>query len=128
MVAERSALTLHLPDRVGVAAEVKCKVALRVVTGKRSSHLARWNGRNVFVKLFFDKRRARIHWQREKAGIEALVNRSLLTPTLLYAGWLPAERAYVLITEALIGAETLHDCWTQARNAAGKLELLRMAE
>lgn len=126
MIAERNGFTLHLPSSVS-AAEVSCRTALRIVSHKRSSYLARWNGRDVFVKLFFDKRRARVHWQREKSGIEALAARSLLTPTLLYAGWLPAQRAYVLITEALIGAQTLADLWAQARDADVKLALLRMA-
>lgn len=126
MVAESGALTLHLPDRSGVAAEVSCGPPLRVIAGKRSSHLARWNGRDVFVKLFFDKRRARVHWQREKSGIEALADRSLLTPALLYAGWLPAQRAYVLITEALIDAQTLSESWARAPDMDTRLELLRL--
>jgi tRNA A-37 threonylcarbamoyl transferase component Bud32 len=121
------ALTLHLPDRLGVAAEVSCGPALRIIAGKRSSHLARWNGRDVFVKLFFDKRRARVHWQREKAGIEALTDRSLLTPALLYTGWLPAHRAYVLITEALTDAQTLAEDWAQTPDMDRRLELLRRA-
>lgn len=127
MVAESGALTFHLPDRSGAAAEVSCGPALRIITGRRSSHLARWNGRDVFVKLFFDKQRARVHWQREKSGIEALAERSLLTPVLLYAGWLAAERAYVLITEALIDAQTLAERWAQAPDTDTRLELLRMA-
>lgn len=124
MIAERGAFTLHLPDRTGAAAEVYCGSALRVVSGKRSSHLARWDGRDVFVKLFFHKRRARIHWQREKSGIETLVDRSLQTPALLYAGWIPAKRSYVLITEALTGGRTLADLWLREPDAGRRLELL----
>jgi tRNA A-37 threonylcarbamoyl transferase component Bud32 len=124
MIAERGVFTLHLPDRTGAAAEVSCESALRVVSGKRSSHLARWNERDVFVKLFFHKRRARLHWQREKSGIETLVGRSLQTPALLYAGWIPAQRSYVLITEALTGSRTLADAWAREPDAGGRLELL----
>ena len=127
MVTETGTLALHLPDRSGAATEVNCEPALRVISGKRSSHLARWNGRAVFVKLFFDKRRARVHWQREKSGIEALAERSLLTPALLYAGWLPAQRAYVLITERLVTAQTLAESWAQAPDTGTRLELLGMA-
>jgi tRNA A-37 threonylcarbamoyl transferase component Bud32 len=127
MIADPGAFTVHLPDRTGAAAEVNCGPALRVVSAKRSSHLARWNGRNVFVKLFFHKRRARLHWQREKSGIEALVGRSLQTPALLYAGWIPAQRSYVLITEALTGSRTLADLWAQQPDAGGRLELLSTA-
>ncbi len=127
MVTETGTLALHLPDRSGAAAEVNCEPALRVISGKRSSHLARWNGRAVFVKLFFDKRRARIHWQREKSGIEALAERSLLTPALLYAGWLSAQRAYVLITDRLVTAQTLAESWAQAPDTGRRLELLGMA-
>jgi tRNA A-37 threonylcarbamoyl transferase component Bud32 len=126
MIVERGVLTLHLPDRAGAAAEVSCGPALRVVTRKRSSHLARWNGRDVFVKLFFDKWRARVHWRREKFGIGALTDRSLLTPALLYDGWLPAQRAYVLITEALTDAQTLAEKWAQAPDTGVRFELLRM--
>jgi tRNA A-37 threonylcarbamoyl transferase component Bud32 len=124
MIAERGVFTLHLPGRTGAAAKVSCESALRVVSGKRSSHLARWNERDVFVKLFFHKRRARLHWQREKSGIETLVGRSLQTPALLYAGWIPTQRSYVLITEALTGSRTLADAWAREPDAGGRLKLL----
>ena len=124
MIADPETFTFHLPDRTGAAAKVNCGAALRVVSGKRSSHLAHWNGRDVFVKLFFHKRRARLHWQREKFGIETLVGRSVQTPALLYAGWIPAQRSYVLITEALTGSRTLADAWAREPDVGGRLKLL----
>ena len=120
-------LILRLPDQTGAAAEVKCGPALREVLHKRASYLASWNGREVFVKLFFHKARARQHWQREKAGIEALVGRALPTPRLLYAGRLPERQAYVLITEALRAALTLTQAWGRVSTVDQRLELLRRA-
>jgi tRNA A-37 threonylcarbamoyl transferase component Bud32 len=127
MFARSENLILRLPDRAGVASKVECGPTLREVSGKRASYLASWDGRQVFVKLFFHRTRARQHWQREKAGIEILASRALRTPKLLYAGRLPEPQAYVLITEALHGALTLAQAWARTPSIDQKLELLRRA-
>jgi len=113
-------LTLHLPDTTLEGdSKVTCVRAVRVIANRRSVYLARWDGKDVFVKLFFDKIRAKQHWQREKHGIEALTANGLLTAPLLYAGFLADYKAHILITEAIASARTME----QACNRADKVEI-----
>lgn len=121
-------LTLHLPDKaLEGESEVKCLRAVRVITNRRFVYLARWNGKDVFVKLFFDKIRAKQHWQREKHGIEALATKGLLTPPLLYAGFLPDYKAHVLITEAITSAKTMEQTCNRANSIEDGIGVLRKA-
>lgn len=121
-------LTLHLPDKtLDGESDVKCLRAVRVIKNRRSVYLARWNDKDVFVKLFFDRIRAKQHWQREKHGIETLAANGLLTPPLLYAGFLPDYKAHVLITKAIASAKTMeHEC-NRAESIEENIGILREA-
>lgn len=118
--------TLYLADHVGTSGEIRCLCPVRVVPNKRVSYVARWDDKDVFVKLFFDPRHAGRHWRREKQGIEALAARGLLSPSLLYAGLLRDQNAYVLITEALPNAKTLVEQWTSVASDDARIRLVRM--
>lgn len=120
--AERAPTLLHLPQAGGEA--LHCEQVLRVVSGKRASYLGRWGDRQVFIKLFFDTHGALRHWERERRGIEALAACGLPTPALLYAGPVPQPKGYVLVTEALLSAETLAEAWRRAATHARRIALL----
>ena len=121
-------LTLRLPDQtIEGDNEVTCLRALRIVKNRRSAYMAKWNGKNVFVKLFFDKIRAKQHWQREKHGIEVLTANGLLTAPLLYAGFLPDHKAHVLITEAIESARTMEQACNRVDSTEDGVAILSKA-
>ncbi|MFQ5759727.1 MAG: lipopolysaccharide kinase InaA family protein [Acidiferrobacterales bacterium] len=117
---------MYLADRDGAGSEIKCLQPVRVVPNKRASYLARWNEKEVFVKLFFDPRHGHRHWCREKESIKALAARGLLSPTLLHAGAVRDPKGYVLIVEALLDAETFADRWRSVIREEERQRLARM--
>ena len=84
---------------------------LRILPEKRLVGCGDWNGRQVLAKLFIATGAER-HWQREKAGIEALQQASIATPALLASGELAGGGRY-LLTEYLSGSHSLQQLWEQ---------------
>lgn len=89
---------------------------LRILPGKRLVGRGEWQGRPVLAKLFIAAGAAR-HWQREKAGIEALQHANITTPALLDSGELPGGGRY-LLTEYLADAPSLQQLWEQLADPA----------
>ena len=58
---------------------------VRVVPNKRLVCRAFWNGQQVYAKLFISSN-AKRYAQRDKQGVQALINANIATPDLLYAG------------------------------------------
>lgn len=82
---------------------------LRVLPRKRIVGQASIDGQPVLVKLFIAARSEQ-HWQRELAGIRALIAAGLPTPELLDAMPLPGD-GHVLLTQFFPDAESLASAW-----------------
>ena len=80
MVSDSPALTLA-DGRI-----VECGQTLRSLPEKRRVYAGRFDGRPVIVKVFLDRRRARVHFQRELDGLHAFHNAGIAAPEVLYAG------------------------------------------
>ncbi len=117
---------LSLPKDHERRGQVECLRAVRIVPGKRSVYQAKWNDKDVFVKLFIHPHRAVRHWRKERDGAQVLADRRILSPSLLYAGRLNDNRAYVLITEALPDARTISQQWRCATDDDARQRLLRL--
>lgn len=89
--------------------ELVLRRLLRVLPGKRIVGEAELDGCRVLAKLFVAEA-SRRHWQKERAGIEALVAAGITTPALLGAEAL-AEGGHVLLSAYLDPAESLADIW-----------------
>jgi tRNA A-37 threonylcarbamoyl transferase component Bud32 len=79
---------------------------LRTLPGKRLTGAAVLDGKPVLAKLFIAQRGNGRHWERERQGIEALIEHHIQTPQPLAAGKLRNGGHYVL-TEFLDGALSL---------------------
>ncbi len=80
---------------------------LRLLPGKRLAGEAFWQGRPVFAKLFVADG-ARRHGERERDGLQALLDAGLPTPAMLEAGPL-AGGGYVVLSEFLAGGVALDE-------------------
>jgi tRNA A-37 threonylcarbamoyl transferase component Bud32 len=106
---------------------VECGAVLRSLPGKREVYDAVFSGRPAIVKVFLDRRRARVHFQRELDGLRAFHNAGIAAPEVLYAG--EDEQSRPVIVVARIGeAETLSDVWRVAAEAERQRLMGRMME
>lgn len=78
-----------------------CMQTVRLLPGRRRACLAELDGQPVFAKIFLDRKRGKVHYQRELAGIRAFEQGGILTAKLLYAGEL-AETCWPVIVLARI--------------------------
>lgn len=100
-----------------------CFEVIRCLPGKRLACLAEWQGRTVFAKLFIDRRRAKVHWQRETEGCRALFDRGIAAPLLVHSGQLDNEEGYVLLLEYIPDGRSVLECW-QTESDVERLDLL----
>jgi tRNA A-37 threonylcarbamoyl transferase component Bud32 len=91
---------------------------VRVVPGKRYVCRARWQGQDVYAKVFTGKNNA-YYAQRDLAGVQYLMAAGLDTPPLLFQGKARDAQAHVLIFLAIEHARNAEEVWlgndTQAR-------------
>jgi tRNA A-37 threonylcarbamoyl transferase component Bud32 len=76
---------------------------LRILPGKRLTGIGNLDGQPVLAKLFIAERGDERHWERERRGIAALIEREIPTPRLLATGKLKAGGHY-LLTEFIADA------------------------
>lgn len=108
-LADGSAVTIH---------EV-----VRTVPGKRWVCRGEWNNQAVFAKLFFGKKNQR-YARRDAEGVKALLDASILTPTLLLESKSQEGQTEVLIFSALVPSENCEDLW-QKSTPAERLHLAK---
>lgn len=110
-----------VPFRIdlGAGEMLEFRRLLRLLPGKRLAGEALWRGRPVFAKLFVADG-ARRHGERERDGLQALLDAGLPTPAMLEAGPLVGG-GYVVLSEFLVGGVALDD---QPLPAAGHDTLL----
>lgn len=102
---------------------MQCHSILRHLPGKRLVCTGSWGDKQVVVKIFQGKRALR-HWEREKRGIELLLQRGIATPELLFSGTL-IDNTPVLITQKVSDAETAQQRWDHCRDYAERIHLLQ---
>lgn len=92
------------------APPIEVTAVVRTVLGQRQVLLGDWSGRKVFAKVFMGSR-ARLHYQRDLNGIEALVQAHILTPAVLFAGEAAQSNHYVIVLQAIDGAVNVETLW-----------------
>ena len=107
MVSDSPALTLA-DGRI-----VECGQTLRSLPEKRRVYAGRFDGRPVIVKVFLDRRRARVHFQRELDGLHAFHNAGIAAPEVLYAGS-DGDGRPVIILARIGDAVALSVLWQEA--------------
>ncbi len=90
-----------------------CEHILRVLPGKRMVVLGTWQDKPVVAKLFYQPRKAKYHFEKEKMGVATLLSCRVPTPPLLYASVSNNKRIYVLIFERIVETKSLHDIWQE---------------
>ena len=103
-----------------------CSIVLRCLPGKRLAYLAQWRDQTVFAKIFIDSKRACIHFDREKVGMQALRQKGILTPKLIYSGYIPKEEIYIILYEYIDSAQNALDIWRHAPEAAKRQMLCQL--
>lgn len=108
-----SSFSLYLSENETVGERVVCSKILRCLPGKRLSGTGELAGRPVFVKLFIDPSRAKIHWQREITGVLSLTGKKIETPKLIRSGRHSDQGFYFCVFEYLVDARTLTSYWDE---------------
>ena len=116
--------SITLPDAAG-ASELQCRHAARTLPGKRLVCAGSWQGRNVYAKLYYDARKAKRDWRRERRGIGHLLAAGIPTPPLLYSGYSPQRNCHVLVLAAIAPSQTLNQAWKDTTARKGREVLLK---
>lgn len=101
-------ISVTLADAAGVA-ELQLLTLLRVLPGQRYVGAGIWRGRPVLAKLLVGGKAAR-HFQRERDGVNLLMQQGLTTPLLVADGLDEREGGWLLF-ELLEGAVSLGEAW-----------------
>lgn len=118
MVSDSPALTLA-DGRI-----VECGQTLRSLPEKRHVYAGKFDGRPVIVKVFLDRRRARVHFQRELDGLHAFHNAGIAAPEVLYAGT-DGDGRPVIVLARIGDAAALSVLW-QAADSDQRSKLMRL--
>lgn len=84
---------------------------VRLLPKKRMVVFGTLNKKQVVAKLFFDRKRAKQHINKEVNGIKSLQENKIPTPELYYQGTAVDKRILVLIFERLTHADSLDALW-----------------
>ncbi|HSW68940.1 MAG TPA: lipopolysaccharide kinase InaA family protein [Gammaproteobacteria bacterium] len=90
-----------------------CEKIVRYIPKKRLVMFGTWNEQPVVIKLFYDSRHAKRHYEQELSGVEALLTSGVPTPRVLIYDMIFKKRAYLLVFEEMIGAKNLEDLWQE---------------
>jgi tRNA A-37 threonylcarbamoyl transferase component Bud32 len=104
--------------------ELHCQQIYRHLPGKRLVCAATWAGKQVFVKIYYHRWRAKSHWRREERGLRLLLRCGIATPPLLRSQYVRDRDCYVLILGAIAPARTFGEVWNQSSGAADRRDLL----
>lgn len=97
--------------------------SLRVLPGTREVSEASWRGRDVVLKVFHHRWKARCHYRRELRGLRRLAELGFRAPVLLLSGR-TKERHWAVVTEKIDDAVTGLEVWRQAETIQQKMDLL----
>lgn len=89
------------------------KTILRIMPGKRMVALAEYNQETVVAKIFYSKKNALAHADREKKGADHLQKMKIPSPVII-ANLVNAEKtAHILIFNYLHDADNLYTLWQE---------------
>jgi tRNA A-37 threonylcarbamoyl transferase component Bud32 len=114
-------VTFNLSLRDGTTIELTQVV--RVVPKKRLVCVGVWQNQLVYAKIFLGEKSGD-YAARDAAGVKALQQASILTPTLLGETTLQDTTAHILIFKAMMQAENVEVLWAKSKSA----ERLRLAK
>jgi tRNA A-37 threonylcarbamoyl transferase component Bud32 len=103
---------------------LNCEEIIRIVPEKRILAFGKWGNQNVAIKLFYQKRHAKRHAERDAFGIESLMQANVPTARLLYKGNIDKGRVYILIFEKINHGVSLDTLWKNHENFEDMRELL----
>ncbi len=106
--------------------KLRCNATVRLLPDKREARLGMLGRRPVFIKIFLDAKRGKIHWQRELDGVTALQQRGILTAELLYAGVVGDDGLPLIVLARLPEPVTLREAWDEADSATSQQLLEEM--
>lgn len=107
----------------GSTESVTCNGLLRAVPGNRQVYDALWNSREVIVKVFSNRIRAKRHLNREWKGLLMLQERVVNAPAPLFYGQ-TENGQWVIVLEKITNAPIALDLFIHAQKPAEKLGLL----
>ena len=97
--------------------------SLRVLPGTREVSEASWRGRDVVLKVFCHRWKARCHCWRERRGLRRLAELGFRAPVLLLSGR-TKQGHWAVVTEKIQNAVTGLEIWRQADTLERKVDLL----
>ncbi len=100
---------------------------VRSIPSRRCVFRAIWQGEPVFVKMFYGNR-ANDYALRDMAGIRALQEANVITPTIRYHGEVKELDAYAVIYEAIIDADNAEAKWEQLNDTDQVRLAIRLVE
>lgn len=118
--------SLFLPPGSHFEPEIHCLKRLRDLPGKRQVYLGQWADRQIVAKVFAPHKRVVRHWQREERGIKIMDLRGILTPEILYSGFLDRGAGLVIILPFIPHAATVLERWLAAGSIQERVELLSL--
>jgi tRNA A-37 threonylcarbamoyl transferase component Bud32 len=104
---------------------IVCTQVYRAIKGKRIVCLGHVDGDDKdVVKLYFDPRRARIHWQRSDKGCRIFLERVLTAPEILFSGYLVEYKLYAMVLEYIGNALRFDKALADAHSEHHRQQLL----
>lgn len=98
---------------------------LRLVPKRRLVAIGSWKGESIVLKLFFHRKRASMHANKDANGSLTLQKIKIPTPPLLYKGISQDKQTQVLIFSRIFDAETLDLIWWNKARADEHIEKLK---
>jgi tRNA A-37 threonylcarbamoyl transferase component Bud32 len=115
---------LALDGQQGAAAVLDCQHVVRAIPGRRLVCRGRWQGKDVFIKLYLDGEK---YWQAECHGLQALADKGIAAPAVLHIGTAAGGALHVIVLQAIQPAETLAAALSQAHEETARIALLQRA-
>lgn len=115
---------LALDGMSGAKKILNCLKVVRLVSGKRLVCSGRWQGKDIFIKLYFGTRRAKHNWRKELAGLKAFTRRGIATPAILFSGTSENGKFFVIILEEIPIGQSLQTLWNQKQTDDERISLL----
>ena len=104
---------------------ILCKELLRSLPGRRKVFDGVWNNRDVIVKIFSNRYKAKRHLKREWTGLINLKNRKLNAPEPLFYGRTENSN-WAIVTEKIGNSSTALEILEKLENHNKKMDFLIM--
>jgi len=112
---------------LGSEERIQITKILRLVPGKRITAKCLWRGKTAVVKLFYHPKRWRRNHLKDAHGISVLLERDILSPSILENTYTTDNQGGVLITECLEQGDTLNCCLLETKDESEKYRILKLA-